>query len=192
MNNDWNSNWITKLEKLENITSVIQKEWAEELLITHILVNNNNEIKLVINDTINILNKKILTKDDIIEYINKIEKNNDNYKFNNNNNLGEVLYFFYDMNPDQMLNYSQNDNISKIKFKLIYKGLQEIKDIELVQSIFILHDIHCLYIMYYELPKIVSIIKKNNNNTLKKKVSFKNNNNNTTDNKYNTTKHYSE
>ena len=166
--------WVNQMERLENITNILQKEAANELFYKIIYVNKNNQIINVDTKCLSIINKSELLKSDILEIINKIEgekeekeeKEEKKYKFD------ELCYYFVEMEPDQIVSYSQSNTmqLKSNKLKIINKGKENIKNIKLEPSVFIFHNIHCLYLFFIEIEKqlpIVSvpIVTNQNNNS---------------------------
>lgn len=160
-NNNMDFCWVNKLEKLENITSILQREFSAEINCKFVLINKDDQINLVINKQApltTVSNKTILIREDILKMIISIQNKHVNYEFK------ELLYYFIDKEPDQVF------DTYLVKETMVQKGIEELTNIMVEPSVFIFHDIHSIILLFGE-KKIKSIIR-NKNNTTCKKVSF--------------------
>lgn len=151
--------WIEKFEKEDNEYSYFYKEPQETVFINFIYINNNREIEKIDRDII-YLNNGLIDKKFLYDLINKNKtKNKIKYK------PISILKYFIDLDPDDVRNYlldSKQNNISKLEV------INKITNIRFNESITILHDLNCLYILFLEQPHTNNVFNENNENSIKK------------------------
>lgn len=165
-NIDIDIDWIEKFEKEDIEYSCFYKEPLETISINFIYINKNREIEKIDRDTI-YLNHGLLDKFFLNDIINKNKiKNKIEYKPIN------ILKYSIDLEPDNIKDYllSENNNISELEI------INKITNIQFNDSISILQDLNCLYILFLE--KYKSNIQNTNFFNMKVENENKNINNN--------------
>jgi hypothetical protein len=150
---DVNVDWIGQQIRLYNENDKLLKEKMKTIKIVSIFINSSNEI-VKSNNFIHSFqdNKCILSSAEIFRY------------FKNNRVRNSIKYdfkhlFVYNIDLDNKL-YTDIESVNTTNF---ITSFTYIKDIVINPSLFIFHEINCVYIIYKE------IVKNVNNKTVKKR-----------------------
>lgn len=154
--------WMQTSKKLtENITTKYSKEKMTSINIHYIYIDITSSIKHVTtkkHDLSFIDENSVISKDKMLQLIITSEKYNDiKYK------LSDILLYNIDLESEKAQIYSNNNDLS-INF---LKSQPFYHEIIIPSSLFIFHNINCLYIIYQEMDQLHS--KKNKT----KKIKFK-------------------
>ena len=161
MNNEaieLNTVWIDKEIKMLNENDKLIKEYMKSIQIIHVFINSLSEIVKTYK-TVHTFkdNNSILSFSDVHSFYKK-NKIQNHVKYN----MDQLI--IYNVDFDDKL-YSNIKSLSTINF---LKSTSYLKDIVVQPSLFIFHEINCIYIMYKESNKNA------HNKTLKIK-KYKNN-----------------
>ena len=180
-NDDYDSDldisWIKEQEKLEQINQNYFREPMENIDMFFIYINPNNYIDKITTENhklnINENNIGVLNNDFIINIIQTKKQILPNIKYK----LIDILLFNIDLEPENIQNYSKNENILD-NSKHFFKVLSSLNDIKISPSIFIFHKINSLFFLFkqnddtYTKPK--SILKNTDfNNSCDNQSSHK-------------------
>ena len=150
---DVDTDWIDKQVRLYNENEKILKENMKTINIVSIFINSSYEIVKTHKFIHSFKNEEcILSSTEIFQYL-KNYRIQDSIKYDLNH------LFVYNVDLDNKI-YTDIDSITTTNF---LSGFTYIKDIVINPSLFIFHEINCVYIIYKE------NIKNIHNKTVKKK-----------------------
>ena len=150
--------WLENHERMLNIHENYQREYMDTIRICYVYINENSEIDKVISEREHLLfiNKcKGLTKERVLQIVQnkKILNNIDKYT------MDSILLFNVSIEPENIQKYVNSENILSEPFLKIYPIVDEI---EIPPSIFIFHEINCIYFIFKQIDTthLKSILKK--------------------------------
>ena len=134
------------------------KEKLSYIKTFFVYVNSNNEINKIREDSFILNDKNIITKEELMYLIKNNEKEeNTEYR------LLSLLSYNIDLEPSELKHYIENENLDDEKEQYNFlKSIKVIEDIEIKETITLLHDLNSLYFIYYQNNK-----KLSNQNTKK-------------------------
>jgi hypothetical protein len=152
---DLDTSWIETAEFQDNY----QRESIKNISIYFIYINNNGSIEHILKEN-EVIDNSFLSKERILQLI-QIKRNSTNnickkYK------LMELLSFFNTLEPNQLNDFinplCETEQYSSSPF---FKTLPIFNDIIFDPSIFIFHDLNCLFFLFKETESFVtkSILK---------------------------------
>jgi hypothetical protein len=150
------NDWIEKFDKEDKEYSSFYKEQIETLSVNFIYISNNRQIETISNSTI-YLSDGILSKESLIEIIKKNKtKNKIKYK------PVSILKYHINLEPDDvndyLLNIKNDNEVSKLEV------INKIDDIYFEESISIMNDLVCIYILFLENNSEQKYHQKHQNN----------------------------
>jgi hypothetical protein len=136
------NDWIERFDKEDKEYSLFYKEKIETLSINFIYISRDRHIESISNTNIYLCDS-ILTKESLIEIIKKNRtKNKIKYK------PVSILKYHINLEPDDvtdyLLNIKNDEEISKLEV------INKIDDIYFEESISIMRDLICMYILFLE------------------------------------------
>lgn len=160
--------WANENYRLSTMNTKGEREYPSKMTITYLHWDIAKSSIFPVHTQIHVFGENGCTikKDQIVSYMKSIE-GNAKYK------VHEVLFYCMDMEPDNIPAFvgnipAQNDYLK------IYKN---IPDIVVPKSMFMFHEINCVYVILVDIPKPgLSILKTRkagvHNNAKTKRVSF--------------------
>ncbi len=149
---DVNFDWIDKQIRLYDENDKLIKESMKKIKIVFVFINSSQEVVKSHNRIHHFIDDKcIISSTEIFRYFkNDRVQSSIKYGFNQ--------LFVYNIDLDNKL-YSDIESVNTTNFLSSYSY---IKDIVITPSLFIFHEINCIYIIYKD------TIKNNNNKTVKR------------------------
>ena len=157
MEEELDTTWINNIEEIEKDNDIFYKEKINEITLIFLYINNN-EVENTKKDYLELKTPGILSKENLIELINK-NKINNSIKYS----LSSLLKFNINIEPEHIKNFVTDTNIKNHK-NLFFSKIKNIDDIKWNDSINMFEHLNTLYFIY-------TVKKPNNSST--KKVIFK-------------------
>ena len=152
--------WIDNIENIEKDNDIFYKEKINEITLIFLYINNN-EVENTKKDYLELKTPGILSKENLIELINK-NKINNSIKYS----LSSLLKFNINIEPEHIKNFVLDTDI-KTHQDLFFSKIKNIDDIKWNDSINMFENLNTLYFVY--------IVKKSNNSSTKKVIFKKQN-----------------
>ena len=136
--------WITREANLLKIDRNYSREPMDTINCFFIFVNKNDYIEKISNEHIDVIDG-VISKERALKIIQdkRYSKINSKYIFK------DARMFLFDLEPEQIQSYSQNEPVHDISIKFL-RDLPPFDDIVVAPSIFIFHDINAIYFTYHE------------------------------------------
>ena len=151
--------WITRESNLLKIDRNYSREPMNTINCYFIFVNKNDYIEKISYEHIDVIDG-VISKERALKIIQDKRYSKINSKFI----FKDAQVFIFDLEPEQIQSYSQND--TPVNF---LKTIPPFDDIVVVPSIFVFHEINAIYFTYHEVDNderipIKPAIKIHNNN----------------------------
>jgi hypothetical protein len=150
--------WLENHKRMLNIHENYQREYMDTIRICYVYINEKSEIDKVISEREHLLligKYKGLPKERVLQIVQnkKIINNVDKYT------LDSILLYNVSIEPENIQKYVNSENILSDPFLKIYPIVHEI---EIPPSIFIFHEINCIYFIFKQIDAnhLKSILKK--------------------------------
>ena len=148
-NEELDISWIDSHERENNINQNYYREPVGEIIMKCIYINKHSEIEDVVSETYDITscgeeNESVITKEEILYFIQR-KKQIEHSKYN----LIDILVYCVDIEPEQIQNYSKNENNDEISQKFM-RTHSIFNEIVLPDSIFIFHSVNAVYFIFKE------------------------------------------
>ena len=164
---DLDCSWINKENKMGSSNTNYIREPISDIKIFFIYTNCNFEIEYVSKDVESIENGSI-SKERLLQMI-QTKRHHNNKKYR----LDDILSFQIDLEPENIQSFSEMDHLDDISASF-FKNVPIFDEIICIPSIFIFHDIACLFFLFNEVDMSVkkSILRNcsENNHRVTKKV----------------------
>jgi hypothetical protein len=147
--NDLDISWIEEMERIESLDKNCLREKMDSINVYYIYINRNEVCDSVLREKIDLESTEsdysTITKEKLIYYIQNKKRKTADSKYV----LKDTLLFHVDLEPEQILSFSQSESFLDIskKFLHVYPILE---DIQISPSIFIFHPLNALYFIYHE------------------------------------------
>jgi hypothetical protein len=148
--------WINEFEKTDKLYQDFYKDDLYYVNLRVIYINRKNEIDKIKHDSLLLLNKNIISEEEILGILKKNSIDNERKYI-----LLSILRYNIILEPDDVKNYllnKENQNYLSV--------IKNIDDIKFQKSIAMFHDLNDIILIFYE--KSIEVIKKENNNNTKK------------------------
>jgi len=155
---DLDISWIDKHERMNNIHKNYQREPMDSIKMCYIYVNLDSEIEKVICESeilskIDSSNNCIIPKERVLQIVQNKKILNTSLKYT----IDSILVYNVSIEPENIQKYVNSENV--IPFLQVYPIIDEIR---LGSSIFIFHEINCIYFIFKQIdvkPMPKSILK---------------------------------
>jgi hypothetical protein len=149
MSDSLDCSWIQTEQKMANIEKNYIREPIDDIKMYFIYINYHSEIEHVVKDIENVeaemdMNQRHISKERLLKIIQeKRHHNNKKYR------LDDILSFQIDLEPENIASFSELEDIHDIASSFL-KSVPIFDEISCIPSIFIFHDIACLYFFFHE------------------------------------------
>ena len=171
------TSWMDEVNKEISIDTNYNKEPCEEISTYFLFVDLDNNIHKVSSDKENLVvggdNKRMITKERLIQMIENKKKENSKTKYR----LINILLYCNEIDANEIRNYAKTENIKEISTNTL-KVLSIFNDAIIPPSIFIFHTINAIYFIFKEIknknsaniPIYHGVLPKNIKSILKDKT----------------------
>lgn len=138
---DLDISWTEKHERLLNIHENYQKEQMDSIKICYIYVNLQSEIEQVICEhetLVQLQNKSIISKERVLQLVQN-KKFLNTFKYN----IDSILLYNVSIEPENIQKYVNSEIV-----ELFLKVYPIVDEILIHPSIFIFHEINCIYFIF--------------------------------------------
>ena len=168
---DLDISWIEKHERMNNIHTNYQREPMDSIKMCYIYVNLYSEIEKVIYENENLgqidsSNNRIISKERVLQIVQNKKMLNDTLKYT----IDTILVYNVSIEPENIQKYVNSENFTSEPFLKVYPIIDEIL---IHPSIFIFHEINCIYFIFKQIdikPIPKSILKTGGNGKKTKRV----------------------
>jgi hypothetical protein len=153
LDNDLDISWIDEHNKLHNIDKNYCREPMESIDLYSIFIDSQNAIEKISSDKIDIVSNRI-PKEKILKIIQHNKSMGDGsvkYK------LLDIMVYNVDLEPQNIQDFVQNDNLDTRRFFKIYPIVD---DIVVMPSIFIFHSLNAIYFVFQEIEMVLNPVIK--------------------------------
>jgi hypothetical protein len=167
INNDLDSSWIDKEEKMESSDTNYIRESIDDIQLFFIYINSDFEIEHVSKESESIHDNGCISKERLLQII-QIKRHYNNKKYR----LDDLMSFQIDLEPENIQSFSELDSLDDIS-RSFFKSVPIFDEVICIPSIFIFHDIASLFFFFNELDTSVkkSILRSSfDSNRVTKKV----------------------
>jgi hypothetical protein len=155
---DLDISWIDKHERMNNIHKNYQREPMYSIKMCYIYVNLDSEIEKVVceNEILSQMdssNNCIISKERVLQIVQNKKMLNASLKYT----MDSILVYNVSIEPENIQKYVNSENV--LPFLKVYPIIDEIR---LGSSIFIFHEINCIYFIFTQIdikPMPKSILK---------------------------------
>ena len=159
---DLDISWIEKHERMNNIHTNYQREPMDSVKMCYIYVNLYSEIEKVIYENENLgqidsSNNRIISKERVLQIVQNKKMLNDTLKYT----IDTILVYNVSIEPENIQKYVNSENV--LPFLKVFPIIDEIL---IHPSIFIFHEINCIYFIFKQIdvkPIPKSILKTGGN-----------------------------
>jgi len=161
---DLDISWIDKHERMNNIHKNYQREPMDSIKMCYIYVNLDSEIEKVIYENeilgqIDSSNNCTLSKERVLQIVQNKKILNASLKYS----IDTILLYNVCIEPENIQKYVNSENVVSEPFLKVYPIIDEIL---IYPSIFIFHEINCIYFIFKQIdvkPILKSILKTGGN-----------------------------
>jgi hypothetical protein len=169
--------WMDDVKKEISIDTNYNKEPCDQINMYFLFVDVDNNIHKISSLKENICigedDKRIITKERLIQIIEAKKKENPKIKYR----LANILLYCNEIEANDIRNYAKNENIESISNNVL-KVLSIFNDVVIPNSIFIFHSINAIYFIFKQIknknagkmPKTPVVVPKNLKSILKVKT----------------------
>ena len=156
---DLDISWIEKHERMNNIHTNYQREPMDSVKMCYIYVNLYSEIEKVIYENENLgqidsSNNRIISKERVLQIVQNKKMLNDTLKYT----IDTILVYNVSIEPENIQKYVNSENV--LPFLKVFPIIDEIL---IHPSIFIFHEINCIFKQIDVKPIPKSILKTGGN-----------------------------
>ena len=159
---DLDISWIEKHERMNNIHTNYQREPMDSVKMCYIYVNLYSEIEKVIYENENLgqidsSNNRIISKERVLQIVQNKKILNASLKYT----IDTILVYNVSIEPENIQKYVNSENV--LPFLKVFPIIDEIL---IHPSIFIFHEINCIYFIFKQIdvkPIPKSILKTGGN-----------------------------